>query len=525
MRGGARPSLAANIRNLVRPRTRRIDLLRKLAVLNEPATAPWILTEYVRERDLRAVDVAPLLESLLRQPGIKKLIGIARGSSDDYDGWYSWGRTDDASQRLREFAGAPGGWAAFAFASLARSGHVRELAVRALDELLRDGREVPFLILRTADYVAQVRHAASAAISSRLTAEHAPFFVLSLPLVRHLHESRLRKEASVLEWVKRLLLSERGWPALEAGLRSSDRDERRECFALAFGVPSRREEIARKALHDVDPVLRLRGIRELGANARHEELIFAALHDPYAPVRATALDALAEGSANVWREALLDRNASIRDKARRWFAAHDPIDAAAFYRSALEKRDGATLAQAIAGLADVGTDADAADLLFLTDHPRARVREAVAAGLGRLLGAEAVDAVIPMLRDESKRVAGKAGQFLRRHLTTEIARTVWEMFDELKPAGTVAALRVISDLPKWDALDYLLRALDKPEPIRSLALALLDRWVRVSAKSGRVLPAADARRLRARLAQLPFVPEALSRKIDFDLRFWERQGE
>lgn len=527
-RSGTKPSLAADLRNLIRPRTWRLDVMRKLAALNEPATAPWILAVYVRERDLLAADVAPLLEPLVRQLSIKELIDIARGSGE-YSSWYYWNTTEDPRERLRQFVGVPGGWSAFALASLARSGHVREQAIRALDELLRDGREVPFLILRTADYVAQVRHAATAAVSSRLTAEHAPFFVLSLPLLRHLDESRVRKEATVLQWVKTVLLSKRGWPALEAGLHSPDRDVRRECFALAFSIPARRDEIGRKALNDLDPLLRLRGLRELGADAGKDELVLAGLRDPYAPVRAAALGALATAddatAANVWRGALLDRSASIREMARRWFAAHEPIDAAAFYRSELEKHESATLAQAVAGLAEIGTDADAADLLFLTEHPRAKVREAVAAGVGRLLGAEANDAVIPMLRDESGRVARKAGQVLRRHLTTAIARSIWGTIDELKPAGAVAAVRLLADLPKWEALDYLLRALDKAEPIRSAALALLDRWVRVSVKSGRALSAGDASRLRERLGQLPFLPQALSRKIDFDLQYWQREGK
>jgi HEAT repeat protein len=60
------------------------------------------------------------------------------------------------------------------------------------------------------------------------------------------------------------------------------------------------------------------------------------------------------------------------------------------------------------GLAEVGRADDAADLVLLTEDPHAKVREAVAAGLGRLLGPEAIGALVPMLADPSMRVRRKA---------------------------------------------------------------------------------------------------------------------
>jgi HEAT repeat protein len=456
------------------------------------------------------------------------LLGMERERLQS-DSWYvpAWSQP---FEKLKALASTPGGWAALAIASFSRNGHIREHSVRAIGELQRDGREVPFLVLRTVDYVPQVRRAATAALASRFTSENAPSFVLALPLLRHLDTHRLRKEPSVLAWVLTYLSSPEGWPALRAGLDTTDRNVRRECFALALTLASRHVEGVDRALRDPDPVIRLRGVRELQSTEARPEDVVAAARDPFTPVRIAALELLArldEGTAAVeWTRALLDSSASMRAMARAWFAGNRPLDLVAFYREALAKRENATMVPAIAGLAEVGHADDAADLVFLTEHPHAKVREAVAAGLGRLLGAEAISALVPMLADASPRVARKARRFLERHLSTAVARNVWELVESLPPERASPAIRLLSQLPKWDALDYLLRAVDRPDPTRTEAAALLQRWRDRSTRAQWPLASRDAARFRERLAALPegLIPRDVVRSIDFDLAYWAREG-
>jgi HEAT repeat protein len=212
--------------------------------------------------------------------------------------------------------------------------------------------------------------------------------------------------------------------------------------------------------------------------------------------------------------------------ARGWLAEHQLVDVAAFYRRAVATGEKATLVPAIAGLAEVGKAEDAADLVFLTDHPRAKVREAVAVGLSRLLAAEAINALVPMLADASPRVARKAQRLLERYVSSAIAPTVWKLIESVPPQRASSAIRLLSELPKWEALEYLLRAINRPEPTRTESAALLQRWRDLSVKMQRPLGSADARRLRERLAALPegLLPYDVIRSVEFELTFWADQG-
>src|SRR2546423_487966 len=134
------------IRERDRPPARKLSLLRELAALDEPNAAPYILAEYLYDRVLDAVDIAPLLEPLAERLSTRALLGMERERMQS-DAWYgpAWLQPMD---RMASFLRMPGGWAAFAIASFSRNGFLREHAVRALADLLHDGREIPFLALR-----------------------------------------------------------------------------------------------------------------------------------------------------------------------------------------------------------------------------------------------------------------------------------------------------------------------------------------------------------------------------------------
>jgi hypothetical protein len=72
----------------------------------------------------------------------------------------------------------------------------------------------------------------------------------------------------------------------------------------------------------------------------------------------------------------------------------------------------------------------------------------------------------------------------------------------------------------------LLRALDRPEPTRSEAAALLRRWRDRAGRSQRPLASAEAGRFRERLAAVDkgLLGAEVLRSIDFDLSYWAREG-
>jgi hypothetical protein len=106
-----------------------------------------------------------------------------------------------------------------------------------------------------------------------------------------------------------------------------------------------------------------------------------------------------------------------------------------------------------------------------------------------------------MLGDASPRVARKARRWLERYLTIAVGRNVWELVETLSPGRIGPALQLLFELPRWDAFDYLLRSVERPEPARTAAASLLLRWRN---RSGARPPRSrDAARFRERLATLP----------------------
>lgn len=506
------------------PTAWRLRVLRNLTKIADSNAAPYVLSAYLQYA-LPAEPVAEMLDALESRATAESLIGRDRDRIDtDYSShWPSiWEKLDPFRQQA-------GGWAAFATASLSRNGYIRERAVQALARSIGDGREILFLVLRTADHVPQVRRAAISALRARVAAPSGAALVRSLPLVIHLHRYRGQHERAASDSILAFLSSPDGWPALSAGLDATDVRVRRESFTLAFSIRERRSETGLRALRSGDPLVRLWGLRETASETVPIDDLIAAAHYPFTPLRAAALERLSGVDPVVgereWKSALLDPSPSIRALARRRTAQ---LDLRTFYREALAGTAHTSVAPAVSGLAEVGRPEDAAEVILLTDHPRVKVREAVVAALARLLGTEAIDAVMPMLTDKSPRVARKAAQALARHLTTPLGQRVWIVVQEEAPERAVAALHLLARLPQWEGLDYLLRAIARPEPLRTEAFDLLRGWHARFHRSGaqRELGTADAARLRNMLTAVPAgsLPGELIREIDFSLGFWLREG-
>ena len=514
-------------RAIPRPRDWRLPLLQQLTASAGPTAASHVLRAYYSD-ELPPGPIASMLETLAGRTTAQTLISAERGRARE-DLWdrpdWSW-----FWRRLLPFKEVAGGWAAFAFATLSRSGFVRERAVQALAAACSDGRELLFLVLRTADHVGQVRAAAGAALEGRISAGNGAALLETLPLVAHLREHRQKGDAPGAVAVTQFLSSPEGWPVLSAGLDAADPAVHREAFSLALSGP-RETEVLRRALHSPSQLVRLRALRRSSAQALSTDDLAAAARFPFVPIRMVALERFRdlESSSAIaqWTEALFDPSPSVRSLARRLLGVARPtIDLRTAYREAILLRD--ALPAAIAGLAEVGVAEDAADVILLTDHPRAKTREAVAGALARLLEAEAIDALLPMLFDPSRRVGRKAASGLSRHLTPPLASRVWVCLQTEPPSRGAAALRLFSLLPQWDALHFLLRAAQLDEPLRKEAACLLRSWHEHFHRNGSqvALSKSAATHLHHSLASLPegVIATDARREIDFSLSFWMREG-
>jgi HEAT repeat protein len=261
-----------------------------------------------------------------------------------------------------------------------RSGYLREAGVGWLascDELF----VLPFLLLRLNDPVDPVREAATAAISQRLTVGHAGLLVQLLPLIEKLG---VRRRASpIVRRVGGLLLSgdPAGRAALWAGARAEDPEVRASCLRLLATVDP--ADAVAYAVDTGDPALRHWAAAVAtapGLDATVQRRLLPLLEsDPNPRIRWRALRARTRhpDSEPSLRHALLDPDARVRYLARASLRTLGHAGSAdKMYRAALADHDAgpATLVGALAGLADMGTRADAARLVTYLDHPHVRVR-------------------------------------------------------------------------------------------------------------------------------------------------------
>jgi HEAT repeat protein len=379
------------------------------------------------------------------------------------------------------------GFALLALAGSHRSGFVREAAVRRLSSI-RDGRELPFLLIRISDWVESVARLSRASLVKRLSAGYVPQLVVNLPLILRLREpGRKRSATDLVEEVTAFLLREENRSFVAAALKPDrERDVRRACAALLFDpvTPARSEEID-LGLTDREPILRLRAARRLSALSPGEDrarLLAKARRDPFMPVRREAFEEKIRedpGAAAAEAEAaLFDPHSSLRQEARRVLALSEPRDFAATYRQALSTATGRTLVATLAGLGETGAKTDTAAILPFLRHPLARARAAAIGALGKLDARSFLPHFLEILGTDSGRPFKEAIAVLRANVSYMPSERIWAAVTSSDAgAPKPLSLWLVASYSKWESLPYLLMALTwDDEPMARAARFHLDRW-------------------------------------------------
>jgi HEAT repeat protein len=358
-------------------------------------------------------------------------------------------------------------------ASMHPDGHVREAAIRRLAQW-SDGTEVPYLLLRLNDWVAPVREAARAALLARLHPGYAGHFVGNLSLVLRLSTCGRDDHAPLVDAVLGLLRRPECREALSGGLAVPDRLVRRACFRLAAGMGSAvPQEVLERAMHDLDPLIRLWAAREARARLDRRtflDWLFRLTRERFMPVRREALLGLLEKAPETapaaLRSALLDPHASIRDLARHLIGKSGDLDVRSFYREAVRSSNPEVLPAAIAGLGETGIRADAAAVEPFLDHPVTSVRRAATRAVGRLDGDAYVDHLIRALEDDRPIVSHAAREALRERLRLLSGGLLWDVCMRGQHAHVRQdALALIAGLGKWPSIPLLVRACGDADPL------------------------------------------------------------
>ncbi|TDB82098.1 hypothetical protein E1182_03015 [Micromonospora sp. KC721] len=296
---------------------------------------------------------------------------------------------------------------------------------------------MPFLVVRTADWVRPVRDRARAGLAVLLADDPAAYLPAVLPMTLRL-DARLRASFALTQ-VRAAVMSapEQVWRGV---LDSGGRRERRFVvdIVLAQGW-LRLPDLVTLAESDPDVWVRARA-----AEAACREAVWTRRHDVLqrlarsarAEVRVVALTGLVRVGRDSDAAGYLDDGAPLVRAVARDAARRLGIDVRAHYRTAVAAGEPAL--GAIAGLAETGSAADAPLLRRLLGHELARVRAQAVRGL-RLLDAVGVGEAVALVRDPSPQVVREVALALRPLVGALPSGLPWELLAdgrvELRRAG------------------------------------------------------------------------------------------
>lgn len=344
------------------------------------------------------------------------------------------------------------------------NGHVREAAVRVLSGI-RDGSELPYLLIRLNDWVAQVRDVCAAAVQTRLQEHSLSHFFKHMLLVFRLEQCRRNDNGAIVRAVVEQLALPESSPHLSECLGDSCRFTRRHAYSAVMSVNhANRVSIIQHALCNQDGVLRLWAVRDAKATLNDEELRTAlprALVDRFRPVRREALTCVIArfpGDANDRLiDALLDTNYSIRDFAQYHLRKRSDFDVARYYRDCLTH--GECISQTVAGLGECGCADDLPLIAPFSRDTHASVRAAAVRSVGKLGAAPYTSILVAALADDNKRVSNEACKALSQMNSGLPLSEIVDLFrGATRTHVALRALELIDANDTWASLPYLLEA-------------------------------------------------------------------
>jgi HEAT repeat protein len=361
----------------------------------------------------------------------------------------------------------------FALASLNRNGHVREKAVREL-VAFRDGRAIPFLLYRMADWVPEVRDLARAGLACFMEPEFLPFFVSNLSIIEWLRavgRVDLRPEH---QRIMRFLLEENRDATLQSFRQMPDRV--RFILARYLAIP----EICQDALcllrTDKLPLIRKLACRFLDQFTPDE--IECLVRDRAASVRHQAFFWIVTSNtchaASVALEMLSDNSAPIRALARQHMQANG-MDFTAHYHALLAKeRD---VVGALLGLAEVdGRHAVETISRFLAS-PQGKVVRAAFRVLQSLDAAAAFRFAVEHLADARRGVRKVALNHVAGNPQPEALARARDIYREGTPELRRDMLELFIRIGRWHTLqDLILAHADEDAQIRGRAQDGIMLW-------------------------------------------------
>ncbi len=393
----------------------------------------------------------------------------------EYAGWWNM-----QAQDLKRVALLEDGAAVLSLAMCHPSGYVREEAI-VLAGVCADGLEIPFLLLRTNDWVGSVRDRAHSALRARLRPESLPELIAALPMLDQMRKWGRLGDRGFLREIDELLRGQGRSELFFACKNSLDRFVRRAAFRhLVESSGSELREVYGVALVDDDPAIRVWAGRRL---CDSEAIVFVQyseqlLTSSLGSIRAEAAQRLQSlGQSVPWRRLLFDVHPGVRAVAQQ--AALDDGTPDEHYRKQLALSEGGRLGAALLGLSETGGQGDVEVIQAYLSNDIPRVRRSALRALVNLKADDLIKLSLNALLDSSASVAHSARDVLAGHSGHIFLASVWTAFEQATTSwGKMDALAVLSKLDHWERLPYLLRACTAEYPeVTERSFLYMNRWV------------------------------------------------
>jgi HEAT repeat protein len=366
-------------------------------------------------------------------------------------------------------------------ATLNRNGYVRQEALSRLGTI-QDEYALPYLILRLADWVPEIRE-----LAERLVRE-----AIERRVVRSIADYSF-----LIKWMERVgrvdlkpirtamiqAMMKRDPAELRAALEHENPDVRLFCYRAVLVDTEVQPEVVERGLGDAAVKIRMAMVHLIAAQKPSCGVgwLRRLYGDRNPAVRVAAVRAAAEayGVDGAFDKMIFDASAGVRDAARFYLRKYGREDFAPRYREEIRAVEMVPrLVGILGGLSETGTVSDYNVVASFLDHPNAVVRSAALYGVARLDARRAFERLVRALEDPSAKVRNTAIKKLVDVEVPEKRDAVLPVFESGRRPGSWSALRVLCRIGSWSSLRDILFALETGDSVlETFARREANRWI------------------------------------------------
>lgn len=344
------------------------------------------------------------------------------------------------------------------------NGYKRENAVRRLG-MLGNPLAIPNLIIRSNDWVPQVRIAAKEALSKLAISKNIEAFIKALPELYHLKNCSRDSHDNLISSIEEYMLSNKNIIYLINGLHDENPFVARACISLIIENNLMEEvQIVRVGLAHPDLIVRVKVSHLLKGLTKEVQTLALniAINDRFMPIRREAFLILIQiGIDNgLVKELLFDRHSSVREIAIKYLVNQN-IDVRIIYQESISSSRVSAICCGIWGLGQCKNSEDVLFVKSFLTNPSPSVRKQSLNTLVMLMDEEANNVIENSLSDESPAVCKEAARLSRKNGVNFTAARLLEIINGSEYKHTFSSCIGISKrMNKWDRLIFLFSLLD-----------------------------------------------------------------